>query len=230
MNELITHQDPKSPVAEAFRTIRTNLQFSSLDSEIRTIAITSAGPGEGKSTVLANLAVALAQSDKKVILVDSDLRRPTVHKKFGIENTTGLTNLLINGLTEDVLRDVGVPNLKVVTCGPLPPNPSELLGSKMMDKVIEFLKGHADMVLFDCPPVVAVTDAALLGRKLDGVIMTVRLGVVQQDALKRAKTLLENVQARVLGMVLNGVNAANGGYGYYYYYYYDSHDEGEVAG
>lgn len=230
MEELITHQDPKSPVAEAFRTIRTNLQFSALDSELRTIAITSAGPGEGKSTILANLAVALAQSDKKVILVDSDMRRPTVHKKFGIENTKGLTNLLINGLTDEVLRDVGVPNLKVVTCGPLPPNPSELLGSKMMDKVIEFLKSHADMVLFDCPPVVAVTDAALLGRKLDGVILTVRLGVVQQDALVRAKSLLDNVQARILGMVLNGVTAASGGYGYYYYYYYESNDEGEAAG
>lgn len=227
MEELITHLDPKSPIAEAFRTIRTNLQFSSLDSELRTIVITSAGPGEGKSTVLANLAVALAQSDQNVILVDSDLRRPTVHKKFNIENSIGLTNMLMKGPSDDVLREVGIPNLQVVTSGPLPPNPSELLGSKMMDKVIDYLKSKAEIVLFDCPPVVAVTDAALLGRKVDGVIMVARMGVVHQEALKNAKTLLENVQARILGVVLNGVSTAQSGYGYYYYYY-DS--EGEHAG
>ena len=223
-NTLITHHDPKSPVAEAFRTLRTNLQFSALDRELRTLLVTSAGPGEGKSTVITNLAVAVAQSGKSVILVDADLRKPVIHKRFGLGNDVGLTNILVHGPAESVLQDVGIANLQVVTSGPIPPNPAEMLDSGMMEKTRDFLKEKADIVLFDCPPVVAVTDAALLSRKMDGVLLVVQLGSVEREAARRAKTLLENVQAPLLGLVINNIPAAGG---YYYYYYYSDEDEEE---
>src|SRR5690554_1477116 len=223
-NTLITYHDPKSPVAEAFRTLRTNLQFSALDRELRTLLVTSAGPGEGKSTVITNLAVAVAQSGKSVILVDADLRKPVIHKRFGLGNDVGLTNILVHGPAESVLQDVGIANLQVVTSGPIPPNPAEMLDSGMMEKTRDFLKEKADIVLFDCPPVVAVTDAALLSRKMDGVLLVVQLGSVEREAARRAKTLLENVQAPLLGLVINNIPAAGG---YYYYYYYSDEDEEE---
>lgn len=223
-NTLITHHDPKSQVAEAFRTLRTNLQFSALDRELRSLLVTSAGPGEGKSTVITNLAVAVAQSGKSVILVDADLRKPVIHKRFGLGNDVGLTNILVHGPAESVLQDVGIANLQVVTSGPIPPNPAEMLDSGMMEKTRDFLKEKADIVLFDCPPVVAVTDAALLSRKMDGVLLVVQLGSVEREAARRAKTLLENVQAPLLGLVINNIPAAGG---YYYYYYYSDEDEEE---
>src|SRR5690554_2450082 len=200
-NSLITHYDPKSPVAEAFRTLRTNLQFSALDRELRTLLVTSAGPGEGKSTITLNLAIAITQSGKEVILVDADLRKPVIHKRFGLRNEIGLTNILVHGPAEEALQETAVPNLKVVTSGPIPPNPAEMLASGMMDKVRDFLKERAEMVLFDCPPVVAVTDAAVLSRKVDGVLLVVQLGAVEREAARQAKTLLENVKAPLLGIV-----------------------------
>lgn len=223
-NNLITHLDPKSPVAEAFRTLRTNLQFSALDRELRTLLVTSPGPGEGKSMVIANLAVAIAQSGKSVILVDADLRKPVIHKRFGLDNDVGLTNILVHGPAESVLRDVGIPNLQVVTSGPRPPNPAEMLDSAMMEKTRDFFKERADFVLFDSPPVVAVTDAALLSQKVDGVLLVVRLGSVEREAALQAKTLLKNVQAPVLGLVVNNIPSSSG---YYYYYYYSHEDEEE---
>lgn len=221
-NSLITHLDPKSPVAEAFRTLRTNLQFSALDRELRTLLVTSAGPGEGKSTITLNLAIAITQSGKEVILVDADLRKPVIHKRFGLRNEIGLTNILVHGPAEEALQETAVPNLKVVTSGPIPPNPAEMLASGMMDKVRDFLKERAEMVLFDCPPVVAVTDAAVLSRKVDGVLLVVQLGAVEREAARQAKALLENVDAPLLGVVINNVAESSG---YYYYYYYTSDDD-----
>ncbi|NLY88871.1 MAG: CpsD/CapB family tyrosine-protein kinase [Firmicutes bacterium] len=221
-NSLITHLDPKSPVAEAFRTLRTNLQFSALDRELRTLLVTSAGPGEGKSTITLNLAIAITQSGKEVILVDADLRKPVIHKRFGLRNEIGLTNILVHGPAEEALQETAVPNLKVVTSGPIPPNPAEMLASGMMDKVRDFLKERAEMVLFDCSPVVAVTDAAVLSRKVDGVLLVVQLGAVEREAARQAKALLENVDAPLLGVVINNVAESSG---YYYYYYYTSDDD-----
>lgn len=225
---LLTHQDTKSPIAEAFRTLRTNLQFSFLGKDVKSLLVTSAGPGEGKSTVICNLAVALAQSGKRVVLVDTDLRRPMVHKALELDNDFGLTNMLINGPTEAAISNSEIPNLFVVTSGPIPPNPAELLESEKMDQVIAFLKQGADILLFDCPPVVAVTDAAIMSRKVDGVILVSRLGVTDRGALLHAKELLDQVGAKILGVVANGVSGVNG-YGYYYYYY-DSNTKGAKAG
>lgn len=216
-SSLITLSDPRSPAAEAFRTLRTNIYFSSLDRSIHTLLVTSVAPSEGKSTTLANLAVTMAQGEKKTILVDSDLRRPTLHTAFGLNNETGLTSLFMDakGPIEPALKDVGVANLQVLTSGPLPPNPAELLGSQRMLDVIAALKNRADMVLFDAPPVVAVTDAAVLGMRVDGVLLVINAGHTRREHAKRAKEQLEKVNIRIVGAVLNGVSVDNTLGGYY---------------
>ncbi len=216
-SSLITLSDPRSPAAEAFRTLRTNIYFSSLDRSIHTLLVTSVAPSEGKSTTLANLAVTMAQGEKKTILVDSDLRRPTLHTAFGLNNETGLTSLFMDakGPIEPALKDVGVANLQVLTSGPLPPNPAELLGSQRMLDVIAALKDRADMVLFDAPPVVAVTDAAVLGTRVDGVLLVINAGHTRREHAKRAKEQLEKVNIRIVGAVLNGVSVDNTLGGYY---------------
>lgn len=216
-SSLITLSDPRSPAAEAFRTLRTNIYFSSLDRSIQTLLVTSVAPGEGKSTTLANLAVAMAQGDKKTILVDSDLRRPTLHTVFGLNNDAGLTSLFmdVKGPIEPALKEVGVPNLQVLTSGPLPPNPAEVLGSQRMLDVIAALKNRADIVLFDAPPVVAVTDAAVLGTRVDGVLLVINAGHTRREHAKRAKALLEKLNIRIVGAVLNGVSVDNALGGYY---------------
>jgi capsular exopolysaccharide synthesis family protein len=190
-SSLITVSDPRSAAAEAFRTLRTNVYFSGLERQIHTLLVTSVAPSEGKSTTLANLAVAMAQGDKKTILVDTDLRRPTLHSLFGLGNETGLTSVFMNnkGPIEFDLKDVGIPNLQVITSGPLPPNPAELLGSQRMLDVIEALKSRADIVLFDAPPVIAVTDAAVLGTRVDGVLLVINAGHTRREHAKRAKEL-----------------------------------------
>jgi protein-tyrosine kinase len=216
LNSLITLSDPRSPAAEAFRTLRTNIYFSSLDQTIQTLVVTSAAPAEGKSTVLANLAVAMAQGDRTTILVDADLRRPTVHEIFGLKNDAGLTSLFIDkkSVIDPTLQDVSVPNLQVLTSGPLPPNPAEVLGSKRMLEVIADLKTRADMILFDAPPVIAVTDASVLGTRVDGVLLVINSGHTRREHAKRAKAQLEKLNIRVVGAVLNGtsIDSAMGGY------------------
>ncbi|HZY45673.1 MAG TPA: CpsD/CapB family tyrosine-protein kinase [Anaerolineae bacterium] len=217
LNSLITLSDPRSPAAEAFRTLRTNIYFSSLDRSIHTLVVTSAAPGEGKSMVLANLAVAMAQGDTKTILVDADLRRPTVHTTFGLNNDAGLTSLFINakGPIEPALKDVGVNNLQVLTSGPLPPNPAEVLGSKRMLDVIADLKTRAEIVLFDAPPVIAVTDASVLGSRVDGVLLVINSGHTRREHARRAMAQLEKLNIRVVGVVLNGTTIDNAMGGYY---------------
>lgn len=203
---LITHTNPRSPIAEAYRQLRTNIQFSSLDNPIKSLLVTSTSPEEGKSTTLANLAITIAQTGSKVILVDCDLRRPTIHGVFGLNNSAGLTSVILDSTGKQMpFQESGVPNLSILTSGPLPPNPSELLGSRRMGEVIEQLKTEADYVLFDSPPILAVTDAAVLATRIDGVLLVVNAGKTKRDLALKAKALLTKVNANLLGVVLNNV-------------------------
>lgn len=214
---LITHLDPKSPVSEAFRTLRTNIQFSSIDSQVKTMMITSTGPSEGKSTITANLAVVLAQSGKKTLLVDTDLRKPTVHRTFRLLNRDGLTNALTSQDNfKQFAKNTEIDNLDVITTGPIPPNPSELLGSMAMARFINEVSAIYDTVIFDTPPVIAVTDVQILATQVDGVFLVVNSGKTNRDMALKAKTLLSNVKANILGCVLN--NREIEGENYYYYY------------
>lgn len=209
--------DPKSPVSEAFRTLRTNIQFSSIDSQVKTMMITSTGPSEGKSTITANLAVVLAQSGKKTLLVDTDLRKPTVHRTFRLLNRDGLTNALTSQDNfKQFAKNTEIDNLDVITTGPIPPNPSELLGSMAMARFINEVSAIYDTVIFDTPPVIAVTDAQILATQVDGVFLVVNSGKTNRDMALKAKTLLSNVKANILGCVLN--NREIEGENYYYYY------------
>jgi len=205
-DHLITLADPQSPVAESFRTLRTNLIFSSLDHPLTTLLVTSAAPIEGKSLTVANLAVTMAQGGRKTILVDCDLRRPRQHEIFGVPSDPGLTTMILDETQEPPLVAGGVQDLWLLPAGPLPPNPADLLGSRRMEAVIATLKSRADIVLFDAPPVIAVTDAALLASKLDGALLVVSAGQTKRDHAQRAKELLEKINVRVVGAVLT--NAA----------------------
>jgi len=213
---LITHYNPRSPVAEAYRQLRTNIQFSSLDKPIKTLLVTSSSPEEGKSTTLANLAITIAQTGSSVVLVDCDLRRPTIHELFGLQNTAGLTTMMVDtSLKRFPFQESGVPNLRVLPSGPLPPNPSELLGSRRMIEVIEQLKEEADYVLFDSPPVIAVTDAAVLATKVDAVLLVVSAGKTKRDLAQKARLLLDKVNANLIGAVLNNVKFDSSLHHYY---------------
>ncbi|MBP1962317.1 CpsD/CapB family tyrosine-protein kinase [Paenibacillus aceris] len=219
---IITHQNPKSPISEAYRTLRTNIQFSSIDEELKVIMVTSAGPGEGKSTTLVNLAVAYAQADKKVLVIDADLRKPTMHHTLQVSNRFGLTNLLTNQLTiPDVIQETTIPSLSIISSGPIPPNPSEILASKKMISVLDELKQQFDIILIDAPPAIAVTDSQIIATRADGVILVVDSDKVKRDAAIKAKQNLDNVRARILGVVLNNVDRKNKD-AYYYYYYGES--------
>lgn len=220
---LVTHFEPKSPISEAYRTFRTNLQFARLDAPLKTILVTSSGPSEGKSTTVANLAITMAQMGTKTILIDSDLRRPVLHSIFNLQRTPGLTNYLAGNVPwKEIVQETPIENLSLLTCGVLPPNPSELLGSKKMKNLLEELKEKYDMILFDSPPVIAVTDAAVLSTLLDGVVLVSSSGSTSREALQRAITLLENVKGRLIGGVLNKIKVESvyGSYHYYYYYHY----------
>lgn len=222
---LITHNKPKSPISEAYRTLRTNIQFSSLDKDIKTITVTSSGPGEGKSTVMTNLAVTMAQTGKKVIIVDCDLRKPKVHRVFEIQNNVGFTTALVENVDyKNVVKHVdGIERLDIIPSGPIPPNPSELLGSNRSKEFFEKLKADYDMIIIDAPPIGVVTDAAILSTYVDGLILVAGFGQVEVEAIKRTKELLDKVNAPVLGVVLNKVPVSTGKYygKYYYYKYYN---------
>ncbi|MGH7493288.1 MAG: GumC family protein [bacterium] len=224
---LITHFAPKSPISEAFRTFRTNLQYTKLDRELRALLVTSPGPGEGKSTAVSNLAITMAQMGSRVLLIDSDLRRPVLHSIFKVDRRIGLSNVLVGRASiEEAVRKTDIENLFVMPCGTLPPNPSELLASNAMTRALEEMKAMFDIVLFDSPPIIAVTDAAVLGSRLDGVILVVKAGQTDREAAYRAYTLLKNVGTRILGALLNGVQIESmyGSYYYYYHYYYYGKD------
>lgn len=214
---LIAHFKPKSPIAEQYRTIRTNIQFSSPDKQIRTIVVTSTGAGEGKSTTAANLAAVFAQQGKRVLLVDADLRKPTAHYTFGKTNHQGLTNVLMKQSTRsEVTIETGVPNLDLIASGPIPPNPAELLASIGMDDLVSDAVGEYDTIIFDTPPVLAVTDAQILANKCDGVVLVVSSGKTEKDAALKAKELLVSAKAKLLGVVLNRKEMKQNEYYYYY--------------
>jgi capsular exopolysaccharide synthesis family protein len=216
-SSLVTVTAPRSPVSEAYRTLRTNLEFSSLDKPLKTLVVTSPGPEEGKSTTLANLAVTMAQAEKQVILVDCDLRRPSQHEIFGQSNDVGLTTMVVDekAMSQPPLLEIGVPGLLLLPSGPLPPNPSELVGSRRMQEIIASLSERADVVLFDAPPIIAVTDAAVLASRVDGVLLVVKAGGTKRDHAQKAKALLEKVNAHLVGAVLNNVKLDTSYYSYY---------------
>ena len=221
--DLITLKNPKSPISEAYRTLRTNIQFSNVDGNLQIICVTSSGPGEGKSTTVSNLAETFAQAGNRVVIIDCDLRKPRVHKVFNLTNKVGMTNLLAGQVKFEEVAQIAGSQLTVITSGPIPPNPSELLGSKKMKQVLDDLKGEFDIVLIDAPPVGIVTDAAILSTIVDGVVFVVASGRTEIDGAKRAKQLLENVGARILGVVMTMIPVSKKGYyGYQYYSYYDS--------
>ncbi len=205
--DLITITDPRSPVAEAYRSLRTNLEFASLDHPLRTLLLTSPGPDEGKSTTLANLAVTTAQAGRRVIIADCDLRRPRQHEIFGLSNSVGLTTMIRDeeALAQPPLQETEVAGLWLLSSGPSPPNPAELLASQRMTQIIQRLVEMADLVLFDAPPIVAVTDAAVLASKVDGVLLIINAGSTKRQYAQRAKELLDRVNARLVGAVLNNV-------------------------
>ncbi|SKA88654.1 capsular exopolysaccharide family [Caloramator quimbayensis] len=227
MLDIILKKHPKSPISEAYRTLRTNIQFASFDKEVKVILVTSSGPSEGKTTTASNLAYTLSETSKKVLLVDCDLRKPKIHKIFKISNQTGLSNILIEDYDLSTAIKKADNNLYVLTAGTLPPNPVEMISSKKMSDFIEKVKDEYDYIILDTPPVVSVTDAQILSTMADGVILVVSSGEANKEAAIRAKELLLNVNAKILGVVLNKLDiASKGGYGYRYYYYY-SEDEGK---
>jgi capsular exopolysaccharide synthesis family protein len=214
---LVALREPRSPAAEAYRTLRTNIQFSSLDKPLRTLLLTSTAPDEGKSMVLANLAITMAQAEQRVLLVDCDLRRPGLHTLFDLPNEEGLTTVLLDQSNTTLpLQPTAVAGLHILTSGPLPPRPADLLGSQRMEAVIARLHDEADMVLFDTPPVTAVTDAAVLATRLDGVLLVMRAGTTRRDRAREARRLLEKVKANIVGVILNNAPLETTyGYGYY---------------
>nr|WP_089803495.1 CpsD/CapB family tyrosine-protein kinase [Halolactibacillus alkaliphilus] len=212
----MTKLNPRSPISEQYRTIRTNLQFAAVDSDLRTLLITSSGPGEGKSSTTANLALVFAQQGKKVLLVDADLRKPTAHYTFRVDNRVGLSSVLVGEM--DYLKAVDASeeeNLDILSSGPIPPNPSELLGSKAMQHFIEQAKESYDLIIFDTPPVLAVTDAQVLANLVDGTLFVVRSKATDQESAKKAKELLAPAKAKLLGAVLNDKEVSKNSYYYY---------------
>ncbi len=227
---LVAQSAPKSPISEAYRVLRTNIQFSSVDKPLKSLVITSSGPSEGKTTTICNLAVTLAQSGSRVLIIDADLRKPKVHKVFGVGNTSGLTNILAQNYDYKLyLRRTEIQNIDLITAGPIPPNPSELLASQRMKQFLAKVSEGYDYILLDSPPVGSVTDAAILSTIVDGTILVVASGIVKIDAAKRSKELLEKVNANIVGVVLNKLIKNAGNHYYYYYYYYGEDSDSKTA-
>ena len=219
INRIISVRNPKSPIAEAYRGIRTSIEFSNLDKELKVINVTSSTQNEGKSTVIANLAVSFANLDKKVLIMEGDLRNPSVHRMFNISNVEGLTDILLgNKNFTECVHCTDVRNLHVLTCGPIPPNPSEMLSSKKIKDFVESLRDYYDYVFIDAPPIGIVTDAGIISTYTDGCIFVVGAGEADIEMAKISKERLEKVGANILGVVLNKFEAS-GANGYYKYYY-----------
>ena len=223
---LVTQNDPKNPAAEAYRVIRTGIQFAQAGKELQTIALTSCTPNEGKSTTIANLAIVLTQAGKSVLLIDCDMRNPTVHKNFNLSNKIGLSSCISMGTAvADAVQATGIEGLDALTAGVIPPNPSELLGSEQMKNLLQRAKEQYDYVLIDTPPVMPVTDALIVSRFVDGMILVIASAEVKVEMAREVKNQLVNAGANILGVVLNKVRSEHHGYGYGYYYYYGNDGE-----
>jgi non-specific protein-tyrosine kinase len=204
---LVVVSAPRSAAAEAYRTLSTNIQFSSLDREIKTLLVTSVGPNEGKSLVLANLAITMAESGRQVVVVDCDLRHPSLHSVFGLNDRPGLTTMMLDESMAAPVQATSAPNVGLVAAGPLPPNPAELIGSERFVRVLKAIGERADVVLLDAPPASSVTDATILATRVDGVLLVVDSGRTRRDTARRAHEQLQRVGAHVLGAVLTNVKA-----------------------
>ncbi|MEZ4667667.1 MAG: CpsD/CapB family tyrosine-protein kinase [Anaerolineae bacterium] len=211
--QLITLTDPRAAAAEAYRALRTNLMFSSVENPIHTLLVTSTAQADDKSIVLANLAVTFAQGGNKTILVDSDLRKPTQHDIWGISNERGLTTMMLEdaAMSTPPLNNTDIDGLQILPCGPLPPNPADVLSSQRMNAVIGVLKARANYILFDAPPVLAATDAALLATKLDGVLLVIQAGHTRRDHTAHARESLQRIHVRIVGAVLSNAPKENVG-------------------
>lgn len=217
---LVTLKQPRSPISEAFRVLRTNLRYSGIENPGGAMLVTSGGPGEGKSTTAANLAVSLAQVGKKIVLVDADLRRPSLHKLFGLKNDVGLSDLFVNDHVsiDQVLQPTSIESLRVLTSGAPPPNPAEMLDSRLMTQILASLRQNTDMVVIDSPPVLPVADASILGSRCSGAVLVIDSGHTRTEIARRAMATLERANVQVVGVVLNKMGAKQAA-GYYYYYY-----------
>ncbi|MGZ4033105.1 MAG: CpsD/CapB family tyrosine-protein kinase [Tumebacillaceae bacterium] len=213
---LVCLHDPRSPVAEAFRTLRTNIQFAGVNRELQMLLITSAEPKVGKTTTLSNLGIVMAQADQRVLVIDADMRRPMLHSRLALSNRYGLSNLLIRQVEmEDVVQEMPeVKGMHVITSGPIPPNPADLLGSERMRELLEQARASYDMILIDSPPLLPVTDAQVLARQVDGALLVVSSGQTQREEVKRAKGLLDHVDGHLIGAVLNNTKTSMSGYYY----------------
>ena len=226
---LITEEDPKSPVSEAYRGLRTSLMYTNLKNNSNIILVSSSGPGEGKTTTIANLAITYANVGKKTLLIDSDLRKPVMHKVFGLEKSVGLTSFLTNSKEkfEKIVNKTNIENLDIICSGVVPPNPSELLHSDRMKEFINLCKDKYDIILFDSPPLIAVTDAYVLLKYVDEFILVIRAGMTERGALERVLTSTKQAKFKITGAVLNAITkeysyGAGYYYNYYQYYYGDS--------
>ena len=219
--QLHTYNNPKSHISEAYRLIRTNIEFSNIDKNIKTILMTSSQQNEGKSTSISNLASTFASlENKKVLIIDCDLRNPSVHKMFNVSNISGLTDVLTGQKDiEKCIEKTKVKNLDILKAGKIPPNPSEILQSKKMRNFMEVIKEYYDYIFIDSPPVGIVTDASILAQYVDGTILLVAANEADIEATKIAKERLEGVNANILGAILNKFEADSKSYGYYNYYY-----------
>jgi capsular exopolysaccharide synthesis family protein len=216
--------DPKSFSAEAYRVLRTNLHYVTPGGAPRHVLVTSAEAGEGKSTTTANLGISLAQTDRSVLLVDTDLRRPSLHTLFHVPPAPGLSSYLAGAaMREAVVTKTSVPHLSLIASGPIPPNPAELLASRRMRELLEAVGEQYDIVLLDSPPVLAASDATTVAPLVDGVLLVVKSGAAPEASLRRAKEQLEGVHARILGAVVNRFDASGNGYTKRYYHSYDSY-------
>jgi len=226
--ELITHFAPKSNFSESYRSIRTSLLLSSAEPNLKAIVVSSPTTAEGKTATVANLAVTLAQMEKKVLIIDSDLRKPKQHRIFKVKNINGLTNYLAADIDlKELIKQTRIPNLYLINSGPIPPNPAELLVSEKMAKLIKDLKQQFNYILFDTPPILAVSDALVLGPMIDGMILIVWGEKTSREALKRAKEKLDMLKIKTLGAIINNLNIHRSGYYYKYYHYYNYHYYGE---
>jgi non-specific protein-tyrosine kinase len=218
----VTISQPRAPISESYRALRTNIQFASVDRPIRSLLVTSIGPAEGKTTIASNLSVALAQGGSNVILIDADLRKPQLHRRMNLPNRKGLTSLFMQAdiHLDGTVQKTETKGLYLMTSGNLPPNPAELLGSERMDSILERLKNHADIVVVDTPPVLAVTDSVVLGKRVDGVLLVIRAGQTKIAAAQQTVNQLRRLSVNILGVVINDIPTRGARYYYYSNGYY----------